>query len=77
MINIGLAKSQFLKLIARAAAGETIIIGKSGKPLVKLVAFSARKQIHSRIGFMRSEIAVPDNFDRIDVTKLFASNACP
>jgi prevent-host-death family protein len=75
MINIHTAKSQLSKLIERALDGEAVIIAKSGKPLVKLVALSADEKRMPRIGFMRGEIEVPDDFDQIDVTSLFAGKS--
>jgi len=44
VINITAAKAQFSKLVDRAAAGEEIVIGKSGKPLAKLVPYRAGKK---------------------------------
>jgi prevent-host-death family protein len=37
-VSITEAKAQWLSLIERAAAGETFIVTKRGKPLAKLVA---------------------------------------
>ena len=36
-MNVYAAKSQLSRLIDRAAAGEDILIGRSGKPVVRLV----------------------------------------
>ena len=36
-VNVHEAKTHFSKLLARANAGEEIIIGKAGKPYAKLV----------------------------------------
>lgn len=37
LVNIYDAKTQLSRLVDRAAAGEEILIGRSGKPLVRLV----------------------------------------
>lgn len=39
VVNIHEAKTHFSKLVARAAGGEEIVIGKAGKPLAKLVPY--------------------------------------
>jgi len=38
-VNIHQAKTQLSRLLERVAAGEEIVIAKSGKPLAKLVPF--------------------------------------
>ena len=37
LVNLYDAKTQLSRLIDRAAAGEDIVIGRSGKPIVRLV----------------------------------------
>jgi prevent-host-death family protein len=39
VFDITAAKAQFSKLVDRAAAGEEIVIAKSGKPIAKLVPY--------------------------------------
>lgn len=65
-VNIHEAKTHLSKLVEEAAKGEPFIIAKAGKPMVKVVAIDAPvgKKIR-RMGFMKGEISVPDNFDRI------------
>jgi prevent-host-death family protein len=65
-VNIHEAKTHLSKLVEEAAKGESFIIAKAGKPMVKVVAIDAPvgKKIR-RMGFMKGEISVPDNFDRI------------
>ena len=43
-LNIYEAKTQFSKLVDRAAAGEEIIIAKAGKPVARLVALEQKKR---------------------------------
>jgi len=63
-INIHAAKTQLSALIERAAAGEPFIIAKAGRPLVTVRPFEAAEPL-PRIGFMKGQITVPDDFDRM------------
>ncbi|HEX4576285.1 MAG TPA: type II toxin-antitoxin system prevent-host-death family antitoxin [Edaphobacter sp.] len=65
-VNIHEAKTHLSKLVEQAAQGEPFIIAKAGKPMVKVMAIDAPvgKKIR-RMGFMKGEISVPDNFDRM------------
>lgn len=64
MVNIHEAKTQLSKLVDKAAKGESFIIAKAGKPLVKVVGLKA-PAAPRRLGFMRGEIEVPEDFDRM------------
>ncbi len=46
VVNVHDAKTNFSKLLDRAANGERIIIGKAGKPLARLEPFSNTKAVH-------------------------------
>jgi prevent-host-death family protein len=63
-VNIHEAKTHLSRLIEQAVNGEPFIIAKAGKPLVKVVALDKPKKM-KRIGFMRNQISVPDDFDRM------------
>ena len=39
IVNVQYAKTQLSRLLEEAAAGETIVIGKAGKPMAMLVAW--------------------------------------
>jgi prevent-host-death family protein len=41
VVNIHQAKTQLSKLVEQAAQGESFIIAKAGKPMVKVVALDA------------------------------------
>ena len=43
LVNIHEAKTQLSRLVARAAEGEEIIIGRAGRPVARLVAFNPRQ----------------------------------
>ena len=62
-VNIHQAKTQLSKLVDRAAKGEAFVIAKAGKPLVKVTALPA-PATPKRVGFLRGEISVPEDFDR-------------
>ena len=76
-VNIHEAKTQLSRLVELAAAGESFIIAKAGKPMVKVVPLSAGDLPgKSRIGFMAGEITVPDDFDTMggdDIAGLFGA----
>lgn len=61
-VNIHEAKTNLSKLIDRAVKGESFIIAKAGRPLVKVVAIGEANAPKPRIGFMKG-ITVPKNFD--------------
>ena len=62
-VNIHEAKTNLSKLVEKAVKGESFIIAKAGKPLVKVVAIGQADNPKPRIGFMKGRISVPDNFD--------------
>jgi prevent-host-death family protein len=65
-VNIHQAKTQLSKLVDEASKGESFVIAKAGKPVVKVTALSAPvgAQVR-RTGFMVGQISVPDDFDRM------------
>ncbi|GAA0712655.1 type II toxin-antitoxin system prevent-host-death family antitoxin [Dokdonella soli] len=78
-VNIHEAKTQLSRLVDKAAKGESFVIAKAGKPLVKVTALEAPTggQIR-RLGFMAGQIVVPDDFDRMgeaEIAQLFGSDA--
>lgn len=65
-VNIHEAKTHLSRLVEEAARGEAFIIAKAGKPLVKVVPLDAAETgTQRRVGFMKGEICVPDDFDRM------------
>lgn len=76
-VNIHEAKTQLSRLVDKAASGEAFIIAKAGKPMVKVIPLEAPtgEQVR-RLGFLKGEIQVPDDFDRMgeeDIANLFGS----
>lgn len=74
-VNIHEAKTHLSRLIEQATKGESFVIAKAGKPLVKVTPLDAPAagQVQ-RLGFMAGEIAVPDDFDQMgsaEIEQLF------
>jgi len=80
-INIHEAKTQLSKLVEEAAKGEPFVIAKAGKPMVKVVALEAvEPRQMQRFGFMKGEISVPEDFDRMfdaEIEEMFGLNETP
>jgi len=65
-INIHEARTHLSRLVDEAAAGEAFVIAKAGKPMVKVVALgSASRRKSRRLDFLKGQITVPDDFDRM------------
>lgn len=65
-VNVHEAKTHLSRLIERAAKGESFIIAKSGKPMVKVVALDTPETAKvRRVGFMKGQFTTPDDFDRM------------
>ena len=62
IVNMREAKTQLSRLVEAAAKGESFIIARAGKPMVKVVALDASDTRH-RIGFLAGQFTVPDDFD--------------
>jgi len=75
VVNIHEAKTQLSRLVEKAAKGESFVIAKAGKPMVKVVPLDAPEQKKpQRLGFLKGQIKVPDDFDRMgaeEIEKLF------
>jgi prevent-host-death family protein len=78
-INIHQAKTHLSKLVEEASNGESFIIAKAGKPIVKVTALSTPSGAKvRRLGFMAGQISVPDDFDRMgeeEIEHLFGGGA--
>jgi prevent-host-death family protein len=63
-VNIHEAKTHLSKLVEKAAQGESFIIAKAGKPMVRVVAIDAPepKKVR-RLGFMKGQLKIPKDFD--------------
>jgi prevent-host-death family protein len=70
-VNIHQAKTQLSKLVDQAVKGESFVIAKAGKPLVKVAALDA-PAAPRRLGFLKGEISVPDDFNRMGDAEISA-----
>ena len=65
-INIHEAKTHLSRLVEKAARGESFVIAKAGKPMVRVSALDApANEQRQRIGFLQGRIEVPDDFDEM------------
>lgn len=75
-VNIHEAKTNLSKLVDRAANGDSFIIAKSGKPMVRVTAYSPAPDPTKRVGFLRGQIQIPEDFDSMgkeEIQALFES----
>ena len=74
-VNIHEAKTHLSRLIEQAAAGESFVIAKAGKPMVKVVAVDAPEPAQKkRLGFLAGQISIPDDFNTMgaeEIEKMF------
>ena len=65
IFNIRQAKKNLSALIAKAEAGENVVIARAQKPVVRLVAVvsSDKKRSDRRPGFMKGEIWIGPDFE--------------
>jgi prevent-host-death family protein len=74
-VNIHEAKTNLSRLVEEAAKGNSFIIAKAGKPLVKVMPLSAEERKGAeKLGFMAGEISTPDDFDSLgtpEIVRLF------
>ena len=76
-VNIHEAKTNLSSLIANAMNGESFIIAKSGKPLVKVSALTEADIPKRKIGFLKGLYNVPDDFDELgknEISEMFEVN---
>lgn len=72
-VNIHEAKTHLSRLIEAAVRGESFVIAKAGKPLVKVVAVASPAK-QRRVGFLEGAIKVPKDFDQMgagEIAQLF------
>lgn len=64
--NVHHAKTHLSKLIDRASKGESFIIARAGKPLVKVVPLEEpAAKPRRRLGFLNGMYKIPHNFKDI------------
>jgi prevent-host-death family protein len=77
-VNIHQAKTHLSRLVDQASKGESFIITKAGKPLVKVTPLDAPSAAQGkRVGFLAGQIEVPEDFDemgREEIDRLFGTH---
>lgn len=77
-VNIHDAKTHLSRLVDQASKGESFIIARAGKPLVKVTRLDAPVGTGvRRLGFMQGQMQVPDDFDRMgsdEIEQLFGGS---
>jgi len=72
--NISEAKASLSKLVEKALRGEEVIIGKAGKPVVRLVPYSYETSPRTLgAGHWRGQIWLAEDFDELpeDILRQF------
>ena len=75
------AKTHLSRLVDEAAAGQAFVICKAGKPMVRVMPLTQSTEaapVPSRLGMLRGQVSVPDDFDRMGqeaIADLFEGNA--
>ena len=78
IVSIHQAKTQLSRLVDEASKGESFIIAKAGKPLVKVTPLDPPNAAQrKRVGFLAGQIEVPEDFDemgREEIERLFGTH---
>lgn len=74
IVNMHEAKTHLSRLVAAAARGETFVIARAGKPLVKVVPLEpiATNNLGIMFGFAKGKWTVPDDFDTMMQDEIIA-----
>ena len=73
-VNMHEAKTHLSRLVKKAAQGEPFVIAIAGKPMVQVTAISTEPKARRKLGFLKGQIRVPDNFDtlgRAEIEEMF------
>lgn len=71
-VNIHHAKTHLSKLIDEAVHGESFVIAKAGKPLVQVTAIESQSAQPQRLGFLKGQFSVSDDFDTLCQEEIIA-----
>jgi prevent-host-death family protein len=78
MARVGMheAKTHLSRLVARAEAGEDVVIQRNGKPVVRLVPVAEEpRSLASVLGAWRGRVQMADDFDELpgDIAEAFGA----
>jgi len=65
-ISAKAAKEQFDDLLARAEAGERVVVTRDGTPIAEIVPISPTGSGKSLLGALKGKIRISDDFDEPD-----------
>lgn len=75
VVNIHQAKTQLSRLVEEAANGESFVIAKAGKPMVKVTRLDDPEPKPKRqFGTLRGQMTIPEDFDTMfedEIEKMF------
>ena len=60
IVNVHEAKTQLLRLLAQAEAGEDVVIARRGEPVARLVAYKPKGKRQPDV--LKGKVAIPDSF---------------
>ncbi|MCT0224007.1 type II toxin-antitoxin system Phd/YefM family antitoxin [Synechococcus sp. CS-1328] len=72
-VNMHEAKTHLSRLVEEAAAGESFVICKAGRPMVRVTPLdegTAAPAQPRRLGLLRGQCTVPDDFDQMAAGEL-------
>lgn len=73
VINIHEAKTHLSRLVDQAARGDSFVIAKAGKPMVRVTALDTPvSEQRQRIGFLAGRIQIPEDFDEMGAKEIRA-----
>lgn len=72
-VNIHEAKTNFSRLVERAAAGEEIVIAKAGQPRARLVPLAEARPKRRAGGSMKGKIWLADDWDSPETNQQIAN----
>lgn len=70
-VNIHEAKTQLSRLVDQAVRGEAFVIAKAGRPLVRVAGLDS-PDAPQRLGFLKGQVLVPKDFDRMGAAEIAA-----
>jgi len=63
IVNMHAAKAQLSRLVAKAEAGEEVVIARAGKPAVRLVPVAPPKPKRRKPGLWKGKVWIAPDFD--------------
>ena len=77
MAQVGMheAKTKLSQLVARAQAGEDVVIARNGRPVARLVPVERTSSLSAIHGLWRGQVEIASDFDKLppDVAEAFCA----